>query len=197
MRPARGGSDGKESACNAGDSGSVPGLGSSPGIGHGNPLQYYCLKNPHGQRSLMGFSPWGHKESHTAEWLNTLPISTLKIRPRREKLSNHFLKQEIIFFSKCLFLVSSETLQLWLKCCILDPCLKADFILTSSSTESSVLLPTNTWCFLGILPNPVPTCLKPAYLSSAENPLWGKVGASCWTHLASTYGNAVWSLGCF
>ena len=38
MRPAHGGSDGKESACNAGDSGSVPGLGSSPGIGHGNPL---------------------------------------------------------------------------------------------------------------------------------------------------------------
>ena len=41
-----GGTDGKESACNAGDLGSIPGLGRSPGGGHGNPLQYYCLQNP-------------------------------------------------------------------------------------------------------------------------------------------------------
>ena len=41
-----GGSDGKESTCNAGDLGSVPGLGRSPGEGHGNPLQYSCLENP-------------------------------------------------------------------------------------------------------------------------------------------------------
>ena len=53
-----GDSDGKESACNAGDLGSIPGLGRSPGGGHGNPLQYSCLENPHGQRSLAGYSPW-------------------------------------------------------------------------------------------------------------------------------------------
>ena len=47
-----GGSDGKESACNVGDLGLIPGLGRSPGGGHGNPLQYSCLKDPHGQRSL-------------------------------------------------------------------------------------------------------------------------------------------------
>ena len=41
-----GGSDCKESACNAGDLGSVPGLGRSPGEGIGNPLQYSCLENP-------------------------------------------------------------------------------------------------------------------------------------------------------
>ena len=41
-----GGSDGNESACNAGDSGSVPGLCRSPGEGNGNPLQYSCLENP-------------------------------------------------------------------------------------------------------------------------------------------------------
>ena len=41
-----GGSDGKVSACNAGDSGSIPGLGRSPGEGNGNPLQYSCLENP-------------------------------------------------------------------------------------------------------------------------------------------------------
>ena len=40
------GSDSKESACNAGDPGSTPGLGRSPGEGNGNPLQYSCLENP-------------------------------------------------------------------------------------------------------------------------------------------------------
>ena len=40
-----GGSDGKASACNAGDLGLIPGLGSSPGEGNGNPLQYSCLEN--------------------------------------------------------------------------------------------------------------------------------------------------------
>ena len=40
-----GGSDGKESTCNAGDLGSIPGLGRSPGEGCGNPLQYSCLDN--------------------------------------------------------------------------------------------------------------------------------------------------------
>ena len=40
------GSDGKESACNAGDMGLIPGSGRSPGEGNGNPLQYSCLENP-------------------------------------------------------------------------------------------------------------------------------------------------------
>ena len=62
-----GGSEGKESACNAGDLGLIPGLGRSLEGGHGNPLQYSCLENPHGQRSLAGYSPWGHKESDTTE----------------------------------------------------------------------------------------------------------------------------------
>ena len=54
-----GGSDSKESPCNVGDLSSVPGLGRSPGGGHGNPLQDSCLENPHGQRSLVGYSPQG------------------------------------------------------------------------------------------------------------------------------------------
>ena len=41
-----GGSDGKASACSAGDPGLIPGLGRSPGEGNGNPLQYSCLENP-------------------------------------------------------------------------------------------------------------------------------------------------------
>ena len=60
-----GGSDGKESTCNAGDLGPSPELGRSPGEGHGNPLQYSCLENPHGQRSLEGYSPWCPKEPDT------------------------------------------------------------------------------------------------------------------------------------
>ena len=64
-----GGPDGKESAYNA-DLSLIPGLGSSHGGGHGNPLQYSCLENPHGQRRLAGYSPWGHKESDTTEQLS-------------------------------------------------------------------------------------------------------------------------------
>ena len=62
-----GGSDGKESACSARDLGSIPGLGRSPEEGNGYPLQYSCLENPHGQRSLAGYSPWGRKEWDTTE----------------------------------------------------------------------------------------------------------------------------------
>ena len=65
-----GGSVCKESICNAGDLGSISGLGRSSGGGHGNPLQYSCLENPHGQRSLVNYSPWGHKKSDTNEQLN-------------------------------------------------------------------------------------------------------------------------------
>ena len=50
---------------------SIPGSGSSPGEGHGSPLQCSCLENPHGQRSLAGYSPWGHTESDVTERLST------------------------------------------------------------------------------------------------------------------------------
>ena len=63
-----GGSDGKESACSAGEPGLVPGLGRPRREGNGNPLRYSHLN---GQRSLVGYSPWGRKESDTTERLNT------------------------------------------------------------------------------------------------------------------------------
>ena len=47
---------------NAKDTGSIPGSERSPGEGNGSPLQYSCLENPHGQRSLAGYSPCGCKE---------------------------------------------------------------------------------------------------------------------------------------
>ena len=62
-----GGSDGKESACNVGHPCSIPGLGRSPGGGHGNPLQLFLPGESHRQRSLAGYSPKGHKESDTTE----------------------------------------------------------------------------------------------------------------------------------
>ena len=116
-----GNSAGKEFACNAGDPGSIPGSGSSPGEGigyllqhswaslvtqmvgihlqcgrpgfspwlrrspgggHGNPLKYSCLVNPHGQRSLAGYSPCGHRESDTTKQLSTAHskrTSTIKL----------------------------------------------------------------------------------------------------------------------
>ena len=64
------GSASKESAYNVGDLGSIPRLGRSPGGGHGNSLQYSCLENPHGQRSLVGYSPWGRKELDVTEQLS-------------------------------------------------------------------------------------------------------------------------------
>ena len=69
-----GGLNGKESTCSVGDLGSIPGLGRSLGGGQGNPLQYSCLDNPHGQRSLAGYSPWGHKESDMTARLNTYTL---------------------------------------------------------------------------------------------------------------------------
>ena len=48
------------------DAGSIPGLGGSPGERNGNPLQYAGLES-HGQKSLVGYSPWGHKESDMVE----------------------------------------------------------------------------------------------------------------------------------
>ena len=51
-----------------GDEGLIPGLGRSPGGGgEGNPFQYSCLENPHGQRSLASYSPQGHKELDTTK----------------------------------------------------------------------------------------------------------------------------------
>ena len=63
-------SAGKASAYNAGDLGSIPGSGRFPGEGNGNPLQYSCLEKFRGWRNLVGYSPWGRKESETTERLH-------------------------------------------------------------------------------------------------------------------------------
>ena len=72
-----GGSDSKESACNARNLGLIPGLGRFPGEGYWRrawqPTLVSCLENPHGQRSLAGYSSWGHKESDMTELRSTAP----------------------------------------------------------------------------------------------------------------------------
>ena len=62
-----GSSAGKESTCNAGNPGSIPGLGKIHGGGHGNLFQYSCLENNHGQRSMMGYS---HGVTESLTWLS-------------------------------------------------------------------------------------------------------------------------------
>ena len=71
-----GGLKGKASACNAGDPGSIPESGRSPGEGNGNPLQYSCLENPMG-----GCSRWGRKESDTTKWLHFTSVSRCMFMP--------------------------------------------------------------------------------------------------------------------
>ena len=76
---------GKEPTCQGRrqrDMGSIPGSGRSPGGGHGNSLQYSCLENPHGQRSLVCYSPWVTESDTTKHTCHAkVPIQTL---PRRE-----------------------------------------------------------------------------------------------------------------
>ena len=64
-----GGSDSKESACNVGDLGSIPGLGQSLDGGMATHL-YSCLENPHGWRSMVDYRLWGHKELDTTEQIS-------------------------------------------------------------------------------------------------------------------------------
>ena len=94
-----GGSDNKESTCSAGDPGSIPGSGRSPGGGlpgggHGHPRQYSCLENPHGQRSLAGYSPWGHEELDTTERLTQEARKSSAPRTAHRRQAEHLLSHQ-------------------------------------------------------------------------------------------------------
>ena len=89
----------KESSCNVGDLGLVPGVGRYPGGGHGNPLQYSCLENPQGQRNMVGYSPWGHKESDMTEQLSTFSSLSLQI-PFFSSIPHHFMLIPMSFSGK-------------------------------------------------------------------------------------------------
>ena len=66
-----GGSNGKESTCNSGELGLIPGLGKIAWRRAWQPTPVFLPEESHGQRSLVGYSPWTHKESDTTEWLRT------------------------------------------------------------------------------------------------------------------------------
>ena len=67
----------KESACDAGDLGLIPGLGRFPGKGKGYPLQYSCLEN---SMDSGGYSSWGHIESDTTELLTHTPCIKIMVQ---------------------------------------------------------------------------------------------------------------------
>ena len=97
-----GSSAGKESVCNAEDLGLSPGSGRSPGEGNGNPLQYPCLENPHGQRNLAGYSPWGHKGWDTTKRLSTAQHNLLgKTAGKFIQLNEKIEKSKIEFKLSC------------------------------------------------------------------------------------------------
>ena len=108
----------------------VRSLGWDAGGGHGNPLQYSCLENPHGQRSLVGYSPWSHKELDTTEWLSTYTHKGFRMENCRGKVPfwyyyikgtclliwyatadvdlDHIGKVELVSFLHCEALLSSS-----------------------------------------------------------------------------------------
>ena len=124
-----GSTESKEPACNAGDPGSIPGSGRCPGEGNGNPLQYSCLENPHGQKSLVGYSPWSCKESDMNEWLTHSLVSACLVissyllddyRNYNEKDSGddylhiwHFTRNTCLFQKNPKFLLGVSALQKW------------------------------------------------------------------------------------
>ena len=86
-----GSSDGKESACSAEDLGSIPGLERSPRGEHGNPLWYSCLENLHEQKSLAGYSPWGHKEPDRTKHSIAADLDMVFLLVHHKKVNNYIV----------------------------------------------------------------------------------------------------------
>ena len=86
---------GKESICNAGDTGSIPGLGRSPEEGHGNPLQYSCLKNPMDKEVWLATAQ-GIAKSRTQLSNYTLTIQTNKLHLEKAEETETKLPTSIV-----------------------------------------------------------------------------------------------------
>ena len=115
------GSVGKESTCNAGAAGLIPGLGRSPEGGHGNPLQYSCLENPHGQRNLVGYrvakgktwlSNWAHMHARCSYWGRLVFVLFGFLC----SFSPNFLWIKIIIVNDCFTLVIYHNIDYYLVC---------------------------------------------------------------------------------
>ena len=83
----------KNLPANAGDVGLIPGSGRSPGVGNGNPLQYSCRGEFHGQRILVGYSPRDRKELDATEHTHTLYIVYMADNSQNLKASGVVLIQ--------------------------------------------------------------------------------------------------------
>ena len=108
-----GDSDNKESTCNVGDLGSIPGLGRSPGGGHGNPLQCSWLENSHEQRSLTLCSPWGGRHDWVTKHNKYVCVCVLRgawIFPK-----NNILMRDLKS-------IKDFSIELFLFCCWKQPC---------------------------------------------------------------------------
>ena len=90
-----GGSDGKESTCDAGDLGSIPGLRRSPGGGHGNPLQYSCLENP------MNGGAWG---------LQSMGLQRVGINWETKNSSENYLLNACFYSLFCEMFINLESI---------------------------------------------------------------------------------------
>ena len=93
-----GGSEVKASACNAGDMGSIPGLGRSPGKGNDNPL--FLPGESHGRRSLAGYSPWGRKNSYILVGYKTTLQSDKSDRTSKDQLHSKIQQTDDKFYSQ-------------------------------------------------------------------------------------------------
>ena len=126
------------SAGAAGDEGSIPGAGRSPGEGNGNPFQYSCL-DKNGQRSLLGYSPWGHKESdmteqctHTHTHTHTPPLHIMILMSSFTSLCSSFC---------CSLWLSSLSQKFFLICVLVylsDFLYNCDFLLSIDSYVFSI-----------------------------------------------------------
>ena len=114
----------KNQPANAGEAGKIPGSGRYPGEGNGNPLQYFLPGKSHGQRSLAGYSPWGHKESDMTDHAYTAPCYTLSTMYKTFKvlvlifltyLNNSFCNETWIWSHFCFIKTTVERLELWFR----------------------------------------------------------------------------------
>ena len=94
---------GKESACNAGDSGLIPGSGRSPGGGHDKPPPAFLPGESHGQGGLMDYSPWGRRESDTTERVNHhyRPLPYRNASPSAVTPKSHWINLTSVQITAC------------------------------------------------------------------------------------------------
>ena len=93
--------------------GSISGWGRFPGGGTGNPLQYSCLENPHGQRSLGGYGPWGDKESDRTERLGKEEHMQCKNKGQEEGMRRRGKRKKTMDTSSIRYQITSPKMTFW------------------------------------------------------------------------------------